>query len=219
MVENNSFDVQVTSSSHIFPESNQGPPITVALSIIDSTVSGFARCAGIWYYGPPSSSGTSISTSHLRDALSKTLSSYPQFCGRVHFAEPQHNGGHMNRYRRVHVTYNTPTDVGVPFIIATSPKPLSDFLPNTEDGNCPLKLGMPRNCHPMDFFLKQAWPCQAITLLKIRQTSSSKSRLLRVAALRLLGIRSLLSRRSCYGDIHQGLGVYKRGSIDRPVTS
>ena len=139
MFENNSLDVQVTSSINVFPESNPGPPTTVSLSIIDSTVSDFSRCAGIWYYDPPSSTDAYLSTSRLQDALSKTLNSYPQLCGRVHFAKAQPNAGHTNRYRRVNVTYNAPTDIGIPFIVAISPKFLADFIPSTQSRKASLK--------------------------------------------------------------------------------
>lgn len=139
MFQNNSLDVHVTSSGKVFPESSQGSSTTVPLSIIDSTVSGFARCAGIWYYEPPAHSDASLSTSHLRDALSKTLKSYPQLCGRVCYAKQQPNNGHTNRYHRVHVTYNAPTDIGIPFIVATSPKILADFIPSTASRKSSLK--------------------------------------------------------------------------------
>ncbi|KAG0652360.1 bahd hydroxycinnamoyl transferase HCT1 [Hyphodiscus hymeniophilus] len=131
MFENNSLDVRVTSSSNVFPSIRQGSTTTVPLSIIDSTVSGFAPCAGIWYYDPPSSPEPFLSTSHMRNALSKTLTSYPQLCGRIRFAKTQSKTGHTNRYRRVHVTYNAETDIGVPFIVAESPKNLADFIPST----------------------------------------------------------------------------------------
>ena len=139
MFENNSLNVHVTSSSTVFPESRQRSSTTVALSIIDSTVSDFARCAGIWYYDPPSCPKASLSTSHLQDALSKTLNSYPQLCGKVHYAKAQPNSGCTNRYRRVHITYNAPTDVGISFVVATSPKILADFIPSTASRKSSLK--------------------------------------------------------------------------------
>jgi hypothetical protein len=132
MVETNSLDVHITTSGNVFPEARQGSPTTVPLSIIDSTVSGFARCAGIWYYDPPSSAEAAPPISHLRNALSKTLNSYPQLCGRLHYAKSQPSNGHTHRYRRVHVTYNASSDIGIPFIVATSPKILADFIPSTE---------------------------------------------------------------------------------------
>jgi hypothetical protein len=139
MFENNSLEVQVTSTCNVFSESTQGHTNTVPLSIIDSTVSGFARCAGIWYYDPPSSPKESLSASHLRDALSKTLNYYPQLCGKVYFAKSQPNNGHTNRYRRAQVTYNAPTDVGIPFVVATSPIILADFIPSTASRKASLK--------------------------------------------------------------------------------
>ena len=132
MFENNSLDVQVVSSINIFPKSTHRTPTTVPLSIIDSTVSGFARCAGIWYYDPPSSLEVILLVSQLRESLSNTLNAYPQLCGHVSLATSKTNGGHTDRYRRVHVTYNAPTDVGLPFVEATSSKKLTDFLPSTK---------------------------------------------------------------------------------------
>ncbi|TVY14557.1 Hydroxycinnamoyltransferase 2 [Lachnellula arida] len=130
MVENSTLDVQVTSSTTIFPESKQGSPSTIPLSIIDCTVSYFARCAAIWFYDPPSSPKAALSSSHLQTALSKTLNAYPQWCGRLSYTTHKAKAGHNERYRRVHLTYNAPTDLGVPFVTATSPKVLSDFLPD-----------------------------------------------------------------------------------------
>ncbi|CAG8949849.1 hypothetical protein HYFRA_00004176 [Hymenoscyphus fraxineus] len=123
-------DIDIVSSSIIFPESRSGKPMTVPLSIMDSTVSYFSRCASIWYYDPPSnpSKANPLTRDHLQTALSKTLNSYPQWCGRLSYARYKQNCGHTNRYRRVHVTYNSPTDLGVLFVTATSPQVLSDFI-------------------------------------------------------------------------------------------
>ena len=139
MSGDNSFDVQVTSCNNVFPESRQVLSTTVPLSILDSTVSNFARCAGIWYYNPPTDPKKALSATRLQEALSKTLNSYPQLCGRVHYAKAQPNMGHANRYRRIHVTYNAPTDTGIPFIVAISPKNLADFIPSTATRKSSLK--------------------------------------------------------------------------------
>lgn len=135
------FNVQVLSSTTIFPESRSGEPTTIPLSIIDSTVSWFSRCAAIWYYDPPTDpeEANPLSSAHLQTALSKTLNSYPQWCGRLTYATYKPNSGHTNRYRRVQVTYNAPTDVGVPFVNAISPKNLSDFLPDNESRKTSMK--------------------------------------------------------------------------------
>jgi Transferase family len=130
MDSNNSFDIQVTSSKNIVAESTQKGPITVPLSIFDNACAGFARCAAAWFCDPPSSTELSLSATHLQAALSKTLEYYPQWCGRLSYATPKLNGSHNDRYQRIWVTYNTPTDIGIPFITATSPRNLSDFLPS-----------------------------------------------------------------------------------------
>jgi hypothetical protein len=130
MFENNSFNVQVTTSINIFPESTQGEPTTIPLSIIDNASAGFSRCAAVWFY-PPSGPALALSSSHLQLSLSKTLNYYPQWCGRLSYSTPKPDGGHNDRYQRIWVTYNIPTDIGIPFIAAESPKRLSDFLPST----------------------------------------------------------------------------------------
>jgi hypothetical protein len=126
----NSFDVEVTSSTKVFPESPRINPITVPLSIFDNACAGFARCAAIWFYDPPSSPVPTLSASHLQSSLSKTLKYYSQWCGRLSYAKPKSGGSHNDRYQRIWVTYNDPTDIGIPFVTARSPKSLSDFLPS-----------------------------------------------------------------------------------------
>jgi len=139
MPETPTFDVQVTSSTTIFPESRQGSPSTIPLSIIDCSVSFYARCAAIWFYDAPGSPQDALTSSHLQTALSKTLNAYPQWCGRLSYTRYKPNSGHNERYRRVHVTFNAPNDLGVPFITATSLKVLSDFLPDTASRTSGLK--------------------------------------------------------------------------------
>jgi hypothetical protein len=133
MVESTpSLEVQVTSTTQVFPDTPSGPATTTPLSIIDSTVSYYSRTAGIWFYDPPSSPESEISSSILQTALSKTLNSYRPWCGRLSYVVPQVNGGHTKRYRRVQVTFNADSDLGVTFITATCRKRLSDFLPSPE---------------------------------------------------------------------------------------
>ncbi|TVY60814.1 Agmatine coumaroyltransferase-1, partial [Lachnellula suecica] len=131
MDESPTFDVHVTSSTTIFPESRDESPSTIPLSIVDCTVTFFSRCAAIWFYDAPSSPEKALSSAHLQAALSKTLNSYPQWCGRLSYTTHKAKSGHNERYRRVRVTFNAPNDLGVHFVTATSPKVLSDFLPDT----------------------------------------------------------------------------------------
>lgn len=135
-----SLEVQVTSTAQIFPDSTSGEPTTVSLSIVDSTISYFARTAGIWFYDPPSLPDSALSASRLQTALSKTLDSYRPWCGRLSYVEPQVNAGHTKRYRRVQVAFNAATDLGVTFVTATSPRTLSDYLPSPEARTSALKV-------------------------------------------------------------------------------
>jgi hypothetical protein len=133
MVETNiSLNVQETSTTLVFPDLKAGEPTTIPLSIIDSTISYFARTAGIWFYDPPENPESTLSPSLLQTALSHTLNSYRPWCGRLSYVAPQLNGGHTKRYRRVQVTFNAATDLGVSFITASSPRTLSEFLPSPE---------------------------------------------------------------------------------------
>ncbi len=134
----NSFDVEVTSSTNIFPESTRTNPITVPLSILDNSCAGFARCAAVWFYDPPSSLASTLSASHLQSSLSKTLKYYSQWC-RLSYAQPKSDGSHKDRYQRIWITYNAPTDIGIPFVTARSPKSLSDFLPSNTTRRSSLK--------------------------------------------------------------------------------
>jgi hypothetical protein len=109
-------EVKVTASTQIFPESRIQDPTITPLSIVDSTVSYFARCAGIWFYDPPTGQESALSISELETSLSKTLNSYRPWCGRLSYAVPKTNAGHTNRYRRVYVRYNAFQDLGVRII-------------------------------------------------------------------------------------------------------
>jgi Transferase family len=139
MFTNSSFDVQVISSTVVLPESNHRNPIIVPLSIFDNASADFARCAAVWFYDIPSTLAPALSASHLQASLSKTLRYYPQWCGRLSYAPPKLNGSHNDRYQRIWVTFNNPADIGIPFVAAISPKPLSDFLPSISTRRAALK--------------------------------------------------------------------------------
>ncbi|CZR60630.1 uncharacterized protein PAC_10526 [Phialocephala subalpina] len=139
MFNNNSLEMEVASTINVFPESRQEQPTSVPLSIIDNTVADFARCAAVWYYDPPSSAEHALSPSHLQASLSKTLNHYRPWCGRLSYAIPKPNGKHTERYQRIWITYNSPTDIGIPFITATSPRKPSDFIPSTTERAASIK--------------------------------------------------------------------------------
>ncbi|EPE27588.1 transferase family protein [Glarea lozoyensis ATCC 20868] len=124
------FSLTKTLTTRVFPESTNQKPTTISLSIIDATVSRYARCAAIWYHNPPSTPTHFLTPSHFHFALSQTLTSYPQWCGRAFYTPYQPNTKHTQRYRRVQITCNTISDPGVEFVAATSPKKLADYIPD-----------------------------------------------------------------------------------------
>lgn len=131
---NPTFEVKVTSTTSIFPSLPQGPETTTPLSIVDSTVARFGRCAAIWYFNV-STNSSPVTSAHFQASLSNTLNSYQHLSGRLSWSHPSGNStGYTSRYRRVHITYNSPADIGIPFVTATSPRKLSDFLPNGAKG-------------------------------------------------------------------------------------
>jgi hypothetical protein len=124
-----SLDVQVTSTINVFPSKRHNKPISTPLSIFDNVSANFARCAAVWFYDNSDDTRAGFVTSHLHRSLSLTLDYYPQWCGRLSYTPTKAKGGHNCRYQRIWVTYNTPLDIGVTFIIAKSSKTLSDLLP------------------------------------------------------------------------------------------
>ncbi|KAH8820850.1 transferase family-domain-containing protein [Xylogone sp. PMI_703] len=132
----------VIVSARIFPKTRQYNSTTVPLSIIDATVVNFARCAAVWFYDAPLSKQSGSPTiAHYQTSLQKTLNSYPQWCGRLHWSLSSPTGpqDHTERYRRVHLTYNTKEDPGVLFIAAASSRKLSDFIPTLSTRKTTLK--------------------------------------------------------------------------------
>ncbi|KAH7420056.1 hypothetical protein BKA64DRAFT_588925 [Cadophora sp. MPI-SDFR-AT-0126] len=125
-------DIEIQSTETIFPSIPLTNPTATPLSILDNTSANFARCAAIWYYPPPPSP-TNLTRSHLTTSLSQTLNAYRPWCGRLSYT-PTSNltnyGPQSTRYQRIHVTYNTPKDIGVPLTLATCPHSLETFLPS-----------------------------------------------------------------------------------------
>ncbi|KAL2071740.1 hypothetical protein VTL71DRAFT_12975 [Oculimacula yallundae] len=121
-------DVRTESTTTIFPSTPLNKPITTSLSILDNNCANFTRCAAIWYFPPSSLPTTDLSTS-----LSYTLNSYRPWCGRLSYTltpDITSYGPQKTRYQRIHVTYNTSKDIGIPLTVAKSPHSLSFFLPS-----------------------------------------------------------------------------------------
>ncbi|KAH6713266.1 hypothetical protein BKA61DRAFT_72502 [Leptodontidium sp. MPI-SDFR-AT-0119] len=133
-------DIQVQSTSTIFPSMPLNNPTTTALSILDNTSANFARCAAIWYFPPPTSASP-LAPNDLATSLSHTLNSYRPWCGRLSYTSSPFttHGPQSTRYQRISTTYNTPKDIGIPLTVATSPHPLSLFLPSVRTRKTSLK--------------------------------------------------------------------------------
>lgn len=123
-------DVQIQTRIRIFPYSDYLPkePVHTSVSIIDSTVAGFTPTGGVWIFSQP------LDTDTLVLSLKRTLSSYPQWAGQLHFATFDPALGHTNRQGRVVVSYGTSTDPGVEFVVAHSPRRIATLIPEPING-------------------------------------------------------------------------------------
>lgn len=140
MSSNSSLDVQVTSTTNVFPSHPKDQPISTSLSIFDNASANLNLCAAIWFFSPPTGSVVPLSPSHFQETLSQTLNSYRQWCGRLSHNPPSAITGHTKGFGRLWATYNTPSDLGISFLLAESSKTLSDYLPNTSGRTSTMKI-------------------------------------------------------------------------------
>jgi len=124
-----SIDIQVDSSTRIFPEARLTQEKTVPLSIIDATVAQFSATAAAWLYDRPTNTDA-LSIEQLKVALEKTLNYYPQWTGKLHFTPYNTEGGHTQRFGRLMLSYGSTSDPGVHFLVAHSPVRLSSLIPS-----------------------------------------------------------------------------------------
>ncbi|KAJ7067153.1 transferase family-domain-containing protein [Mycena amicta] len=101
----------VETASRLFPDI-PGPPRSVALSILDSSVGNFAPTAAIWVYGPSQQDNRALDVAKLRVSLVKTLNVYPQWAGQV--------------------VYGASDDPGVEFVVASSDGTVASVFPSLE---------------------------------------------------------------------------------------
>ena len=127
-----SLDIQVDSSTRIFPEARLTLEKTVPLSIIDATVTRFAATAAAWLYDRPINTDA-LSIERLKVALEKTLNHYPQWAGKLHFAPYNAEGCHTQRFGRLMLSYGSTSDPGVHFQVAHSQVRLSSFIPSASE--------------------------------------------------------------------------------------
>ncbi|KAG6853634.1 hypothetical protein C0991_002694 [Blastosporella zonata] len=114
-----------------------GRPIYAPLSILDSTVVRFSPSAGVWIFKD------APSVDVLTDSLKLTLDAYPQWSGQLQWAPYNPSSGdHTQRFDRLMLSYGTPNDPGIEFIIATSSHILSSFATDPVDG-CAIADNLP----------------------------------------------------------------------------
>lgn len=130
-------DIQVLSSTRIFPESNvaYNTPCKIPLSIIDATVANFAPTAGTWIYDHPygEQGKKSLSINNLTLSLRKTLDAYPQWAGQLKLVAQNPNGDHTERFGRLVLSYGESTDPGIALVIAHSSQVLASIVPSTQN--------------------------------------------------------------------------------------
>jgi hypothetical protein len=127
-----SLDIQVDSSTRIFPEARFTQEKTVPLSILDATVARFAATAAAWLYDR-STNTDALSTERLKVSLEKTLNYYPQWTGTLHFAPYNAEGGHTERFGRLMLSYGSTSDPGVHFLVTHSQVRLSSLIPSPSE--------------------------------------------------------------------------------------
>lgn len=119
-------NIEIHSTTTLHPAVPLHSPTTTPLSILDNNSANFSCCGAIWFF-PPS---PTLTSTHLRSSFAQTLNAFRPWCGTLSFtSSPNPHGPQAQRYRRIHVTYNTSTDPGVPFSMASCSSRLSTYLP------------------------------------------------------------------------------------------
>ncbi|KAH6622418.1 transferase [Boeremia exigua] len=134
-------DVKITTTERVFPEKSTQHEHAIPLSLLDATTANFALTNATWLFEPLNDKHVMNVAVHLRQTLSTTLTSYPQWTGQLKSiavvddalvsAEAKEFPAHARRFGRVYAHFGTSADVGVEFISATS-SATTDSLYQTE---------------------------------------------------------------------------------------
>ncbi|KAI8932673.1 hypothetical protein NX059_010167 [Plenodomus lindquistii] len=134
-------DIKVTTARRIFPQTPTQHEQAVPLSLLDATTANFALTNALWLFEPLNKKNVLEVAEHLRQTLSTTLTSYPQWAGQLKsitviddasvLAEAKEFPAHTHRFGRVYTHFGASADVGVEFISATS-STTTDSLYQTE---------------------------------------------------------------------------------------
>ena len=129
--------VSIISQTRVFPGQRVTERTTEPLSVLDSAVVRFSTAAAVWYYDAPYGNSERtigvLRPEQLRTSLELTLNWYPQWTGQLHWAIHLTDGDHTQRVGRLLLTYGTPEDPGVEFVVAESPVAIESFLPSAPE--------------------------------------------------------------------------------------
>ena len=152
------FTTSILNSSRVHPRSKPVFKRTTALSLLDATVTNFAKTSATWLFECPELPDQFNLPDHLRQSLQITLDAYPQWCGQLQsitsltdssIPERSQLPRHARRFGRVYVTYGFAKDPGVEFIVATSTATLEDLSPLSRTEHKPI---WDRHQAPLDEF-------------------------------------------------------------------
>ncbi|PCH38456.1 transferase protein [Wolfiporia cocos MD-104 SS10] len=128
-------EVQIHSQERILPEIRPEEIINSPLSVADSSVVRFSTTAAVWFFDSSVDERRrdALSADYLRASLRRTLNWYCQWSGQLRWTVYAPKGDHTHRVGRLRLTYGAPTDPGVEFVVASSARSLSAFLPSPSE--------------------------------------------------------------------------------------
>ena len=142
---------------------------TIPLSILDNSVLKYALTSAAWYFDPPSLP-ESTSFGALTHSLAKTMDSYPQWAGQLHWIPYDPANG--QRHGRAAITYGSTSDPGVELVLTRYPATLASLVPAQEDRMS--SFGQPRVAWDADSFPSEN--LNAPTELALHNTSEYAGR-------------------------------------------
>ncbi|EIW53201.1 uncharacterized protein TRAVEDRAFT_173856 [Trametes versicolor FP-101664 SS1] len=123
--------LELISRTRILPDDHtRAGTRTVPLSILDNTVVNYAMTSAAWYYDKPAGNAPSFSPELASKSLQKTINAYPQWAGQLQWMP--YDLSHGQRHGRVCISYGSPADPGVEFIVTRFPTTLESLIPDND---------------------------------------------------------------------------------------
>ncbi|PLB53085.1 transferase family protein [Aspergillus steynii IBT 23096] len=143
------FRTTITQSERLLPQRKLATERLTPLSLLDATSVDFLDACAVWLFDYPgqSQSDQFNLSEHLRQSLRITLDAYPQWAGLLRIvntvtstasSEDEQLPPHARRFGRVHVSYGTPRDPGIDFVVASSDATLETLCPASRTTSQPL---------------------------------------------------------------------------------